>query len=109
MTNRRTILRIAVCSLASAIVLARAQLSGKVPVVGLLMLTAGPNDPIVETLRRELDALGYVEGQNIRIEHRSAAGEVDRLPGLAQELVSWPWNTSCRRSSCRILRSGLAG
>jgi len=88
MANRRTVLRIAVCSLASAMVPAWAQQPGKVPVVGLLMLTAGPNDPIVETLRRELDALGYVEGQNIRIEHRSAAGEVDRLPSLAEELVA---------------------
>lgn len=89
MVTRRTVLRIAACSVASTIVRAWAQKPGKIPVVGLLVLTAGPNDPIVETLRRELRALGYVEGQNIRIEHRSAGGQVDRLPSLAQELVGF--------------------
>ena len=31
--------------------------------------------------------LGYVQGQNIVIEPRSAEGKLDRLPGLAAELV----------------------
>jgi putative tryptophan/tyrosine transport system substrate-binding protein len=34
-----------------------------------------------------LKALGYVEGQNIRIEYRWAEGNVARLPQLASELV----------------------
>jgi len=51
------------------------------------MLTAGPNDPIIEAIRRELRDLGYVDGQTIRIEYRGAQGHVDRLPKLAQELV----------------------
>ena len=34
-----------------------------------------------------LAKLGYVEGQNIRFEHRGAYGQVDRLPSLAEELV----------------------
>jgi len=51
------------------------------------MLTAGPNDPIVERIRRELRSLGYVDGQTIRIEYRGAQGQVNRLPQLAQELV----------------------
>ena len=51
------------------------------------MLTAGPNDPIIERIRRELLSLGYVDGQTIRIEYRGAQGQVDRLPQLAQELV----------------------
>jgi putative ABC transport system substrate-binding protein len=49
------------------------------------MLTAGPNDPIVERIRRELRSLGYVDGQTIRIEYREAQGQVNRLPQLAQE------------------------
>ena len=53
----------------------------------LLMLTAGPNDPIIERIRRELRSLGYVDGQTIHIEYRGAQGQVDRLPQLAQELV----------------------
>ena len=51
------------------------------------MLTAGPNDPIIERIRRELRSLGYVDGKTIRIEYRGAQGQVDRLPQLAQELV----------------------
>jgi putative ABC transport system substrate-binding protein len=31
--------------------------------------------------------LGYVEGQNLAIEHRSSEGKYERLPGLAAELV----------------------
>ena len=31
--------------------------------------------------------LGYIEGQNIRYEFRSAQGELNRLPELAAELV----------------------
>jgi ABC-type uncharacterized transport system substrate-binding protein len=37
--------------------------------------------------RRLLSELGYVEGSNIRLEFRNAAGNVDALPALAQELV----------------------
>jgi len=37
--------------------------------------------------RRLLSELGYVEGRNIRLEFRNAAGNVDALPALAQELV----------------------
>ncbi len=37
--------------------------------------------------RRQLRELGYVEGRNIRLEFRSAAGNVDALPALAQEIV----------------------
>ena len=37
--------------------------------------------------RRELLALGYIEGKNIAIEYRSAENKLDRLPALADELV----------------------
>ena len=40
-----------------------------------------------EIIRRELRALGYVEGKNIAFEYRSAEGEPNRLPALADELV----------------------
>jgi putative tryptophan/tyrosine transport system substrate-binding protein len=41
----------------------------------------------VEGTRSLLRELGYVEGRNIRLEFRNAAGNVDALPSLAQEIV----------------------
>jgi putative ABC transport system substrate-binding protein len=64
-----------------------AQQSDKVPVVGVLMVTAGPRDGPGQALRNGLRQLGYVEDKNIRIEFRSAQGQTDRLVGLAQELA----------------------
>ena len=64
-----------------------AQQSTRVPVVGLLMVSAGPSDSVVEALRDGLRGLGYVEGRNFRFEHRTAEGHRERLAGLAEELV----------------------
>jgi putative ABC transport system substrate-binding protein len=44
---------------------------------------------MVEAFRQGLRELGYVEGHNIALEFR-AAGETDRLPALAAELVQLP-------------------
>lgn len=41
----------------------------------------------LDALRRGLREQGYVEGQNLRIEYRSAAGRADQFPILAAELV----------------------
>ena len=38
-------------------------------------------------IRRSLRELGYVEGQNFKIEQRFAQQRVERLPDLARELV----------------------
>ncbi len=40
-----------------------------------------------DATRRLLGQIGYVEGSNIRLEFRNAAGNVEALPALAQELV----------------------
>ena len=42
----------------------------------------------LDRLRRHLRALGYIEGKNIAFEFRSADDKLDRLPSLADELVS---------------------
>ena len=41
----------------------------------------------IDGIRDLLNSLGYVEGRNIRLEFRNAAGNVDALPELAQEIV----------------------
>ena len=65
---------------------ARAQPAGKVWRIGLLALWPGPNE-LTDALREQLRSLGYVEGRNLLIEYRWAAGNMDRLPDLAKELV----------------------
>ncbi len=59
----------------------------KNPVVGVLV--AGSPDPslALERFRQGLHDLGYVEGQNLHIEIRSAEGHSERLTELAAELV----------------------
>jgi putative ABC transport system substrate-binding protein len=42
----------------------------------------------IDVFRRGLNALGYVEGQNVTLEVRSAEGDNRRLPALAAELVA---------------------
>jgi len=49
-----------------------------------LNLAAGPSEPFMHGLR----AHGWVPGENTTIEFRTAAGQQDRLPALAAELVS---------------------
>ena len=54
--------------------------------IGYLRHVSGPHAQD-ETFRQALRDLGWIEGQNIAIEYRWAAGKIDRLPALAEELV----------------------
>ena len=65
---------------------ARAQ-QPKVPTIGVLVIGNIDPEPFWREFRQGLRDLGYVEGQNIRFEFRSAEGHLDRLPELAAELV----------------------
>src|SRR5690349_2324522 len=65
-----------------------AQQSDRVRIVGSLAFGAtNPNDPIYEELRKGLRELGWVEGRDFKIEHRTAEGHLDKLLPLATELV----------------------
>jgi putative ABC transport system substrate-binding protein len=66
---------------------ARAQQS-VLPVVGFLRSTpAAQFAPVVAAFRHGLSAEGFVEGRNVVIEQRWADNQLDRLPGLAAELI----------------------
>src|SRR6516225_7098813 len=65
---------------------ARAQ-QAKVPTIGALVIGNINPEQFWREFRQGLHDLGYVEGQNIQFEFRSAEGEISRLPELAAELV----------------------
>jgi hypothetical protein len=50
------------------------------PVHRIGWLSGGERDPYVEVFLEEMRALGYVEGQNLVLEYRGAAGQYERLP-----------------------------
>jgi putative ABC transport system substrate-binding protein len=65
-----------------------AQQAGKISRVGFLSpVDRGRRDFRFEEFREGLHRLGYMEGQTIALERRSAEGKVDLLPVLAAELV----------------------
>jgi putative ABC transport system substrate-binding protein len=55
--------------------------------IGALYIGLADAESFKKELREGLRELGYVEGQNIAFEFRSAEGKLDRLPELASELV----------------------
>src|SRR5262249_48518243 len=71
--------------------LAAVQPPGKMPRIGVLTVVTAPTTELVHALlRQRLRELGYVEGQNIVLEWRSAERRSERLPALAAELVALP-------------------
>jgi putative ABC transport system substrate-binding protein len=67
--------------------LAEAQQPKKIPRIGCLTASDLGRDRDIKSIRLALRELGYIEGQNIVIEYRSAEGKRDRRPELAAELV----------------------
>jgi putative tryptophan/tyrosine transport system substrate-binding protein len=75
-------------SLLIAPLAAVAQQSAKIARIGILSsLTAEETAPFIDVFRQGLRRLGYVEGQNVALEMRYADAKLERLPGLAAELV----------------------
>ncbi len=70
--------------------LAQAQQPAKVPRIGYISGTGDATNqgPFVEALRQGLLKLAYVEGKHFKIEFRGAEGQIDRIPGLVNELVA---------------------
>ena len=55
--------------------------------IGILSAGSAEPSPYLDAFRQGLRDLGYVEGQNLVLEHRFAHGVPDRLPELAAELA----------------------
>jgi putative tryptophan/tyrosine transport system substrate-binding protein len=87
----KKILCLALCAVLFALCFsAHAQQQSKIAKIGWLgarPASAGGSSSGLDGLRRELRALGYVEGKNIAFEYRSADNKLDRLSALADELV----------------------
>ena len=66
----------------------QAQQRVKLPRLGALLYTNPDSDPNFAAFRQGLRELGYVEGENLVMEHHFADGRPQRLPELATELVS---------------------
>jgi putative ABC transport system substrate-binding protein len=77
-----------------------AQPSAKMPRIGYLALRALAAED--EAFKQGLRELGWIEGQNITIEYRSAAGQVERLPALAAELVRMQVDCIVTRSTAVV-------
>ncbi len=59
----------------------------KLPVIGVLVASTPDPEPALRRFRQGLNQLGYIEGQTIQIDVRSPAGNAERLPQLADDLV----------------------
>jgi putative ABC transport system substrate-binding protein len=64
---------------------ARAQQSKRLPRIGLIL--PQPRAPEVDEFLAGLRDLGWVDGETMHVEYRSAEGDDARLPALAAELV----------------------
>ncbi len=93
--HRRAFIGVLTGGLLAAPLAAEGQQAGKVYRIGVLfegtpsaaMAGPEPRSNLLGPFLQGLRELGYVEGQNVAIERRSAEGKPERLPGLAAELV----------------------
>jgi putative ABC transport system substrate-binding protein len=85
--RRRDFIKVIAGSAAALPLAARAQQTA-MPVIGYLQ-SASPSyfAQFSDAVRQGLNEIGYVEGQNVAIERRSAEGDYDRLAALAACLV----------------------
>jgi putative ABC transport system substrate-binding protein len=85
--RRRDFIRVVAGSAITWPLAARAQ-QPAIPVVAFLDAASLETDIRgLAEFRKGLNEIGYVEGQNVIIEYRSAEGQADQLPALAAEMV----------------------
>jgi putative tryptophan/tyrosine transport system substrate-binding protein len=73
---------------AAALPLAARAQQAAMPVIGYLSTRLPESDmSFLVAFRQGLNEVGYVDGKNVALEFRWAAGQYDRLSGLAEDLV----------------------
>jgi putative ABC transport system substrate-binding protein len=87
--DRRRFIGSLALGLLAAPLVAKAQPAGKVPRIGVLVVSepASPTEPHVTAFRQGLREVGYVEGQNVAVEYRYAHGKMELVPELVAELI----------------------
>ena len=86
--NRRAFLSGTSALLLAAPLAAEGQQSSRIPVIGVLHPgSVDPGSPMLTAFRQGLRDLGWIDGQNIRLDPRYADWKPERLPGLAAEIV----------------------
>jgi putative tryptophan/tyrosine transport system substrate-binding protein len=89
---RRLIGLLVTLTILVAPLLAKAQLAGQVPTIGMLNISdATANARPFEVFTQRLRALGYLEGQTIALERRYADGRPERLPASAPNSPPATW------------------
>jgi putative ABC transport system substrate-binding protein len=89
--KRRAFLRALAGTALGAPLAARAQQSGKLRTVGVLMTVAegdADSQKRIGGFQKGFADLGWKDGQNVRIEYRWAAGRIDLIQKYAEELVA---------------------
>src|SRR5665213_4220648 len=88
--RRREFLGLAGGAMIGRPALVRAE-SPAMPMIGFLSSrSASDSVRMLDGFRKGLVAAGLIEGENVAVTYRWAAGQYDRLPGLAAELVGSP-------------------
>jgi len=88
--RRRDFIKATVGAITARPLAARAQ-QPAMPVVGFLRsVSLADAADLVTAFRQGLKEAGYIEGQNVAIELRSAEGHLDRLPALVGDLIRRP-------------------
>ena len=87
--TRRKIVAALGCTTAWPILVWAQVSAGRVWRVGYLSASAEPlTFSLYDAFKFKLQQLGYVEGTNLRLDVRLAAGDYTRLPNLASELAA---------------------
>jgi putative ABC transport system substrate-binding protein len=90
----------------------QAQQGTRVPRVGFILSNAPPvPQKDRQDIRIFLEGLrerGWIDGQNIRIEWRGAAGQPERIPALVRELVKLPVDIIVANSLATVLEATRA-